>query len=119
MDTTKIEKLAAILLLLFVGSIALSFSTKVFWWFFSNIYTESQAITAFNYQTKLLSSFYFVFSNIINIGCAIWLYITAKSQSSNRWLWTFIGLFSGILGVILWFLWQIQMSLQKQHRINE
>ena len=119
MDTNKVEKLALILLILFAVSIGISFFTKVFWWFFAPGFTESQVFTAFNLHTKLFSAIYSAFGILINIGCAIWLYITAKSNDVNRWLWTFLGLFAGIFAVILWFLWQIQIYLQRQDRPSE
>ncbi len=119
MDTKKVEKLALILLILFAVSIGISFFTKVFWWVFAPGITESQAFTAFNLHTKLFSAIYSAFGIIISIGCAIWLHITAKSKDANHWLWTFLGLFSGIFAVILWFLWQIQIYLQSQDRRNK
>lgn len=119
MDTKKVERLALIIVILFTVSIGISFFTKVFWWFFAPAFTKSQAFAAFNLQTKLFSAIYSAFGIIIPIGCAIWLHITAKSNDANHWLWTFLGLFSGIFAVILWFLWQIQIYLKRQDRKDE
>ena len=119
MDTKKIEKLALIFLILFVISIGISFSTKIFWSFLAPGFTDTPAFTSFNIQTNLFSIIYSAFGILIYIGCAIWLHITAKSIKANHWLWTFLGLFSGIFAVILWFLWQIQKRLERLETSND
>ena len=114
MDTKKFEKLALILLILFAVSIGITFFSKVFLWFFAPGLPESHAFIAFSLHAKILSAIYAVFVSMVSIGCGIWLYITAKANNVNYWIWTFLGLFSGIFAIILWFLWQIYGIVKKE-----
>jgi hypothetical protein len=56
-----------------------------------------------------------VFTGLLNIGSAIWLYIEARSLSLKAWVWSLLGLFFGLIGLILFY--AIQIFLEK--RSNE
>ena len=52
-------------------------------------------------QTSIL------FEGLVNIGAAIWLYIEAKSIALKAWVWSLLGLFFGLIGLILFYAIQI------------
>ena len=56
-----------------------------------------------------------VFGGLLNIGSAIWLYIEARSLSLKAWVWSLLGLFFGLIGLILFYAIQIFLG----NRSNE
>ncbi|MBN2082511.1 hypothetical protein JW859_09950 [bacterium] len=51
----------------------------------------------------MLLFFFWLMGLIVNIGCAAALYILAERRFSNGAMWAFIGLITGLLGVIVYF----------------
>lgn len=46
-------------------------------------------------------------SFLVNIGAAIWLYIEGKAVALRAWVWSLLGLFFGLMGVILFYVIQV------------
>jgi len=40
---------------------------------------------------------------VVNVGCAVALYILAERRFSNGALWAFVGLITGLMGVLVYF----------------
>ena len=78
MNKHQANKLAAILIILFIASFITTLFPKAYLWFFAPGIAEHSAITAFSLQTKSFAFIYSVFSLSVHIGCAIWLYIESK-----------------------------------------
>lgn len=121
MENKKVEKLSLILLFLFIASVIISSSQRIYPFFLYGFQYLSvyQSFSKFFDYTEVVSKIYLFFSMIIQIGCIIWLYIEAKSKNTNKWFWTFLALFTGIFAVILWFLWRIHILLQNKEKISE
>ena len=93
----NIDKIAFLIIILFALSIGATFTTRILELFYPN----AQVVSLMNYQIKLLSFTYFLFTILINIGSAIWLYLEARNTQNSKWLWSTLGLFAGLFGVIL------------------
>ena len=109
-NSEKINKIALLVLILFILSTGASITSRVL----GLIYPMETVVTLMNYQVKLLSFVYHFFGMILNIGCSIWLYFEARSNDSIKWLWAFVGLFAGVLGVILWILSEILKEMRSK-----
>jgi uncharacterized BrkB/YihY/UPF0761 family membrane protein len=48
-----------------------------------------------------------IFGVLVNIGAAIWLYIEAKSVELKAWVWSVLGFFFGVMGIIMFYVIQI------------
>jgi hypothetical protein len=112
MQTAKIEKLAFTLLLLFMVTVCITVLTKAFTILAPGLTTDSPIYSAFTIQTKVFSTIYSIFRITIPIGSAVWLYISNKG-SSTKWLWALLGLFSGVFALILFYIYQVNLTLQK------
>jgi uncharacterized BrkB/YihY/UPF0761 family membrane protein len=44
---------------------------------------------------------------LVNVGAGIWLYIEAKAVALKAWVWALLGLFFGLLGVVLFYVMQL------------
>jgi uncharacterized BrkB/YihY/UPF0761 family membrane protein len=53
---------------------------------------------------------------LVNIGAGIWLYIEAKTIDLKAWVWSLLGFFFGLIGVILFYAIQIY-SLKRNNEI--
>lgn len=114
-DSNNINKLALLILILFVISLGVTMSSRVLQFVYSmGFLTDSITI-----QLKLFAFVFYIFQMTVNIGSAIWLYISGKKAHSNQWLWLFTGLFTGILGIILWLLNMILTEIKENNIIQQ
>ena len=113
--SNKFNTLAILLIILFIASFVTTLFPNAYLWLLAPGMTDQSAITAFTTQTKSLAFIYSVLSFSVNIGCATWLYIEAKKESSYAFVWLALGLFSGLISVILWYLKGIheKLSIEK------
>ena len=44
---------------------------------------------------------------LVNIGAAVWLYIEAKSIELKAWIWSLLGFFFGIMGILMFYVIQL------------
>ena len=51
-----------------------------------------------------------VFGGLVNLGAAIWLYIEARALALKSWIWALLGLFFGLIGMLLFYAVQIFVS---------
>lgn len=56
----------------------------------------------------------FLISSALNVGVGIWLYIEAGKEKLNRLVWPLFGLFTGLLGLAIFYLIQIYTQLRDQ-----
>lgn len=110
----KFNTLAALLIILFIASFISTLFPKAYLWLLAPGMTEQSALNAFTIQTRSLAFIYSVFSLSVHIGCAIWLYIETKKENTPTFVWLVLGLFSGVIAVILWYLKGIYDKLSHQ-----
>ena len=53
-----------------------------------------------------------LWSGLVNVGAAIWLFVEAKAAALKSWVWALFGLCFGLLGVALFYL--IQLYVRKR-----
>jgi len=106
---TKTDKLIIVLLVLFILSLAVSSATRII----GLLTPGSTLFSQFSLQTRLLSFVYFFFGISVQIGCAVWLFAEVKKRQGRFLLWSFLGLFTGIMAVILWYLIKIDGHLEQ------
>ncbi len=99
LNSEKADKLAFILVVLFVVTLVIGFIPKAYM-----IVAPGLDATAFSIQARLISFVYSVLSLSVNVGCAFWLYYEANKCSSVRWVWVALGIFAGVFALILWYL---------------
>lgn len=54
-------------------------------------------------------------SVLVNIAASFWLFFEAKALSYRAWIWSGLGLFFGILGVVLFYIIQIHARNLTHH----
>lgn len=108
-STSKAEKLALLLVILFGITIVISFVPKAYL-----LVAPGLDATAFTVQTKLSGVIYSILSFVVYIGCAIWLYYESNENGKTKWVWVALGLFTGALALILWYLKKIHEKLSNQ-----
>lgn len=100
----KFNTLAVLLIILFIASFISSLFPNGFLWLFAPGMVEQDTIMAFTVQTNSLALIFSAFSLSVHIGCAIWLFVETKKDSTHAFVWAALGLFSGVVAVILWYL---------------
>lgn len=79
----------------------------------------SEAIIAYmSIQLKLFSFIFYFFSLSVNIGCSVWLFLCVRKEKKAEWLWASLGLFAGLLAVLLWYITELH-NLIKMGKNNE
>jgi hypothetical protein len=93
-----IDRTASIFLILFVMSWLLTLSGLLG----RLLYREE--FFQISLQKSLVYSIYAIFGYAVYIGAAVWLFIEAQKTDGNKWLWATLGLFGGLMAIILWYL---------------
>ncbi|TAK90915.1 MAG: hypothetical protein EPO06_06205 [Burkholderiaceae bacterium] len=44
-----------------------------------------------------------IFDILTNLGAAVWLYVEARLVALKSWVWALLGIFFGLIGVILFY----------------
>jgi hypothetical protein len=109
--TRHINKFALLLLILYAISIGINMTSNLLLDFVVPGYPAKDVVTI---QLRLLSLLFYLFEIIVNIGCGIWLFFESKNEKTNIWLWLFVGFFTGIFGVIVWFLKEILKEMKEK-----
>ncbi len=65
---------------------------------------ENDRFLMVSMQMRFVWWVYALFGYILYFGSSIWLFIEAKKTESNKWVWAILGLFGGLMAVILWYL---------------
>ncbi len=94
----KYEKLAIVLIILYaVSTIGGLFSDVLFANFF-----HDGALGMFT-SARVAQIIKFFFSSLMSIGISIVLFITAKKDKTQPWLWALLGLCFGIFALVLYY----------------
>jgi hypothetical protein len=108
----KTDKFIILLLVLFIISLAVSSTTRII-----GLLTPGSALfSQFSLQTRLLSFLYFFFGISVQLGCAVWLFTEVKKRQGRFLLWSFLGLFAGLIAVVLWYLTKIDAHLEQRDK---
>ena len=59
-----------------------------------------------------------VITYLVHIGIAIWLYIIAKKEKASPWIWALLGLVSGILAPILFYVIKVYEKLNQGEKVS-
>lgn len=111
-----IDRTASIFLILFIVSLLFALSKSFGRFFYREEFLQVST------QMSFVSLIYIIFGHVINIGAAVWLFIEAKKTDSSKGLWATLGLFGGLIAVVLWYLRKIFHVLdeaQKQAGIKK
>ena len=63
-------------------------------------------------QQKELEFIPQLLSTLLNVGSGIWLFVEARREKVNKWIWAFFGLVFSLTGVLLYYLVQIYTNLR-------
>ena len=105
---TKQEKLILLLIALIVIGRFSVFARDIY---LARTYASLIPLEVENYWKNVS----LIFGLVENFGAAIWLYIESKALNLKAWVWSLLGLFFGVVGVILFYVIQIY-SLKQINR---
>ena len=116
MDMKKIEKIAIILIVLWVLTLA---SNPVITIIMGRLYSPQEFVNITFMQKGLLAA-RTILGLLVQIGIAVWLFMQAKRDKAARWVWALFGLTFGISAAILYFLLQLieEMKLKRKSEKN-
>ncbi|PCI66167.1 MAG: hypothetical protein COB38_10400 [Gammaproteobacteria bacterium] len=55
-----------------------------------------------------------ILSGSVNIGSCIWIFIEANKLNLKPWVWSLLGLFFGVIGLVLFYLIQVFTKQQSK-----
>jgi len=102
----KFEKFALVLIgaviLSVIGSFALDLSAaRIF---------GADTGSSLAYEAKLVTHAKLLFSGLVNIAVAVWLFIQARERERSKWTWASLGLFFGLVALVLFVVFDIKSS---------
>jgi uncharacterized membrane protein len=114
MDIKKIEKFAIILIILWVLQKPISYLISMVY-FNVSFLEEVKHMWAWN----ILSSYAgMLITELLNIFIGIWLYCIAKKENQGiPWFWLMLGIFTGVLAALLYFVLRIYQSLKSENEL--
>ena len=113
MNMKKFEKFAIILLILWllqrvIGLIAAQIYFRVF-------FDKLGDITICNMFSNYALM---IFGQLVNILIGIWLFVTVKKEKyGTPWFWLMLGIFTGVLAALLYFILRIYQSIKPEHEM--
>jgi hypothetical protein len=54
-------------------------------------------------QSVTLDILRLAISSLVNVGAAIWVYVEARKIGLQSWIWSLLGLFFGLVGLVVFF----------------
>lgn len=105
----KIEKLLIVVVILGIAVSFLSLFTNIF---FDRLYGPEYA-QQLSIQVKLFFYIKFIIFSAVNIVIGIWLFQLAQKEGRPKWLWLILGLFLGLISVVLFYLIKVNEKLEK------
>jgi len=69
--------------------------------------------------TSIMAWSQFLVTRIVQIGVAIWLFITARRGNETPWVWALLGLTYGVFGALLFFVLRIHDRQQGEEPANQ
>ena len=115
MNIKKLEKFAIVLLVLWalqgpIGYIAMA------------IFANTSSIKQLSSLTlwHLFSGYALMsFKQLVNILIGVWLFITIKKEKQDTpWFWLMLGILTGILAALLYFILRIYQSVKQEHELS-
>ncbi len=100
LNPKSIDKVAIVFLILFLVGLLFTLSKQ-----FANFaLPENDRFLMVSMQMRFVWWVYAIFGYVIYLGSAVWLFLESKKTESNKWVWAVLGLFGGLMAVILWYL---------------
>lgn len=116
MDMKKLEKFAIILLVLWVLQLPMGYIAKTL------IFRASSLQQAANLTTWQIYSVWvlWILKQLVYILIGIWLFYQAKKEKEGTpWLWLMLGVFTGVLAALLYFMLRIYQSIKPKGELVE
>jgi len=100
LNPKQIDKVAIVFLILFLVGLLFTL-TKQFAYY---ALPGNDRFLMVSMQMRFVWWVYALFGYVIYFGSAVWLFIQAKNTDNNKWVWCVLGMFGGLMAVILWYL---------------
>ena len=97
----NIEILAIIMILLAVVS---KISSPVMSWATAWFLGAGRQVDSMNHEWRMMLTVWNVLYLLVNLGVAVWLFVSAKEERRSKWIWAMFGLFYGLTAAVLYFL---------------
>jgi uncharacterized BrkB/YihY/UPF0761 family membrane protein len=79
------------------------------------MFSQTYGVGPIPMETKKTWEFIsFLLSNLINFGVGIWLYIEARREKINRWVWAIFGVIFGLMGLVIYYLIRINTKIPEK-----
>jgi len=112
MDNNKLIKTAEILAITFIVLFIIQkFGSYALDTYLGMIF-KYEDIIELNSGQKFWGTLSAIIDSITRIGIAIWLWIQARKENMNVWIWSVLGLLTSLTGAILFFIILICKSLK-------
>jgi uncharacterized BrkB/YihY/UPF0761 family membrane protein len=111
----NIEKLALLIIVLWVISLPLSSYVGLY---LIPEHVSQAELPHLKHLTYIFSWVSIVIGKMVDIGIAIWLFSTARKDNASAWLWALLGLTSGVLAAVLYYLVRILRAIPGEAKTN-
>ncbi len=115
MNMKKLEKFVILLIILWLLQRPVGYLASM-------IYVRTLSIEQLGQLSlRLVFSSYALtfFKQLVNILIGIWLFITAKKEKEGTpWFWLMLGLFTGVIGALLYFILRIYQTIQSKKELT-
>ncbi len=105
--TKKIERLAIVLLILWVVSLIPNPLTTII---ATRMYGHTE-FTQFRFLQSTLAAAQVLLAGAVYIGVGIWLFLEAQRDQKAKWVWLLFGIVFGVVAVALFLLLQLREEL--------
>ena len=82
----------------------------------SSVFGASRQMEALTAQGRIMLTLWNFVRVAVNIGVAIWLFISAGKDGRARWVWALFGMTGGLTAAVLYVLVDLADTLKKQQK---
>ena len=105
----KIEMLAIIMILLGIIS---KISSPVMSWATAWFLGAGRQLDSMNHEARTMLTVWNALYMLVNLGVAVWLFVSAIKERRSKWIWALFGLFYGLTAAVLYFLLDVIQEIR-------
>jgi hypothetical protein len=102
----KIETAAVVLVIVWLCSVAMPFLNTV--WFGHIL--GARDFSGMSAAAQTGAAVQIIVASLVQIAVSVWIFILARRQGGNPWIWALFGLTYGLLAVVTFFLYCMHVA---------
>ena len=110
----KIETLAIILIVLGIIS---KISSPLMSMLTGLINGAGRQQNSISLEGRTMLTVWIVLSMLVNIGVAVWLFVSSKQDRRSKWIWALFGFVYGLTAAVLYFLVDVIDEIRRQKTV--